>query len=238
MKRNLSKVNIFVLMAILGFLIMTQWQLLESGIQYVSFRDIEQLTQKTDAVLSENLRLMEQVGQLEERIGIIASSSASDGGLEEVLRQDIETYRLVSGADTVVGPGVVVIVSDSERQLLEDENPNNLLVHDLDIQALIDDLRAAGAEAIAVNGQRVIPHLTEVICNGPTVRVNDVFYSQPFIIEAIGNRKYLEAAINAPDSYGHVLRQWGLFLEVNTSVYLEIDGYNAPIDFQYIQVKE
>ena len=132
----------------------------------------------------------------------------------------------------------MIIVSDGDRQLLDNENPNNLLVHDLDIQALVDDLLEAGAEAIAINGQRIIPHLTEIICNGPTIRVNEELYSQPFIIEAIGNRKHLEAAVNAPNKYGFVLKQWGLFLEVNTSIYLELSGYDTKIEYEYLKPKE
>lgn len=238
MKRRVSKFNIFILMFILGLLVMTQWRMLGSGIRYVSFRDIEQLTQRTETVETGNLQLQDQITQLETRIAGLMESGAVEQGLEELLRQDIAYYRMASGMQAVVGPGVVVIVSDSDRQLLENEDPNNLLVHDLDIQLLIDDLKAAGAEAIAVNGQRVLPHLTHVVCNGPTIRINDEFYSQPFIIEAIGDRKFLEAAVNSPDSYAQILRQWGLFIEVDTSIYLELPGYDAWVDFNYLQIKE
>jgi uncharacterized protein YlxW (UPF0749 family) len=212
--------------------------MLESGIKYVSFKDIEKLVGQTEAIQSENLQLKNQVDLLQEHILTLESSINEGDGIETILQEEIDYYRGVSGIDALAGPGVVIIVSDSERQLLENEDPNNLLVHDLDIQTLIDDLKRAGAEAIAINGQRVLLHMTDVVCNGPTIRINDAFYSQPFIIEAIGDRKYLEASINSPDNYGHVLKQWGIFLEVNTSVYVEIPGYKAPIDFQYMKIKE
>ncbi len=238
MKRSVSKVNIFILTSILGFLLITQFRMFESGIKYVSFTDIEKLVGQTEAIQSENLQLKTQADVLEKRILALETSINEGDGIETILQEEIDYYRGVSGIDALAGPGIVIIVSDSERQLLENEDPNNLLVHDLDIQALIDDLKRAGAEGIAINGQRVLLHMTDVVCNGPTLRINDKFYSQPFIIEAIGDRKYLEAAINAPDNYGYILKQWGIFLEVNTSVYLEIPGYNTPVDFQYMKIKE
>lgn len=238
MKKKLSKINIFILTLTLGFMIIMQFKLSQSGIKYVSIMDIEKLTLQIETQEIENIILNNQVDQLENKILEFQNSILENGDIESVLRNEIDKYRIISGVESVVGPGVIIIVTDSVRELLEDEDPNNLIVHDLDIQALINDLKNAGAEAIAVNGQRVLPHLTEIVCNGPTVRINDEMYSQPFIIEAIGNRKYLEAAINAPDKYGYILKQWGIFIEVNTSVYLEIPGYIDRYQFKYIKAKE
>lgn len=238
MKRSVSKVNIFILTLILGLMIVMQYKITKTGTKYVSFKDIETQVIQIESQEVENKILSDQVIQLENQIKAFKDAINENGDIESVLRDEIEKYRLVVGIDDVSGPGVVIIVTDSDRALLENEDPNNLLVHDLDIQALIDDLMLAGAEAIAVNGQRVLPNFTEVVCNGPTVRVNEKMYSQPFIIEAIGDRNYLKAAINAPDQYGQVLRQWGIFLEVNTSIYLEISGYDLPIQFKYMKPKE
>ncbi|MBN2261020.1 MAG: DUF881 domain-containing protein [Clostridiales bacterium] len=230
--------TIFILLVILGFLIVMQYKIAQTGMKYVSFRDIETLTNRIDSQNFENQKLKDKINSLNDQIINYESAIEETGNIESVLIEDIEIYGKISGVEALSGPGVVIIFTDSERQLLDDENPNNLLVHDLDIQALIDDLVSAGAEAIAVNGQRVIPHFTEIVCNGPTIRINDELYSQPFIIEAIGNRTYLEAAVNAPDKYGYILKQWGLFLEVNTSIYLEIPGFEGYRDFEYMKTKE
>jgi uncharacterized protein YlxW (UPF0749 family) len=238
MKRNTSKVTILILTFFLGFLAVMQIRILRTGVKYVSFSDIEELTIQTESVLSENLRLSERVSILTTQINDFEDSIESSGNIEAVIADELEYYKIISGAAPLGGPGVIIIVSDSERELLQDENPNNLLVHDLDIEALITDLHEAGAEAIAINGQRVLADITRVVCNGPTLRINGEFYSQPFIIEAIGNKKFLEAAINAPDKYGHILRQWGLFIEVNTTVYLEIPAYEELVDYQYMKPKE
>ncbi|MCD6435061.1 MAG: DUF881 domain-containing protein [Clostridiales bacterium] len=238
MKKKESKMTIFILMTIMGVLLITQYKVLQSGIKYVSFADIEKLTRKIESKEIENDKLKVKIDDLKKQIDEYEASFDETENIESVIREDLGNYKKAAGIDYLYGPGVVVIVSDSDRKLLENENPNNLLVHDLDIQALVDDLINAGAEAIAINGQRVIPHTTEITCNGPTIKINNKLYSQPFIIEAIGNRKYLEAAINAPDKYGFILKQWGLFLEVNTSIYLEIPGYNTKIKFKYMKPKE
>lgn len=238
MKRKESQITVFILLFILGVLLITQYRLMQSGNKYVSFRDIEIITRKIESKEIENDKLREKIDDLVKQIDEYEASLYETGDIESVLRVELEKYKKASGIDALYGPGVVVIVSDGDRQLLDNENPNNLLVHDLDIQALVDDLLEAGAEAIAINGQRIIPHLTEIICNGPTIRVNEKLYSQPFIIEAIGNRKHLEAAVNAPNKYGFVLKQWGLFLEVNTSIYLELPGYDTKVKYEYLKPKE
>jgi uncharacterized protein YlxW (UPF0749 family) len=101
------------------------------------------------------------------------------------------------------------------------------MVHDVDIRNIVDDLRNAGAEAISINGQRIIFGQTKIYCTGPTVKINDDVFSQPFIMKAIGDRYHMEAAVNAPGQYGHTLRQWGIFVEVNTSVNIEIPAYTG-----------
>ncbi len=238
MKKRESQITVFILLLILGILLITQYKLVQSGNKYVSFKDIEIITRKIESKEIENNILREKINDLVKQIDEYEVSLYETGDIESVLKIELEKYKKASGIDALYGPGVVIIVSDGDRQLLDNENPNNLLVHDLDIQALVDDLLEAGAEAIAINGQRIIPHLTEIICNGPTIRVNEELYSQPFIIEAIGNRKHLEAAVNAPNKYGFVLKQWGLFLEVNTSIYLELSGYDTKIEYEYLKPKE
>lgn len=238
MKRRFSQWTVLILTILLGVLIMTQYKIIQYTQKYVSLQDINSLTNTLNFQESENLKLQEQISQLEEKITSYETAILEDGNIEEILSEQIAEFRKISGIEPLSGPGVVVIITDSDRKLFENEDPNNLLVHDLDIMAVVDDLRAAGAEAIAVNKQRILFGITDIKCSGPTIRINDKLYSQPFIIEAIGNRKYLEAAVNAPDKYGEILRRWGIFVEVNTCVYIEVPGYNKSVNFKYINSKE
>lgn len=122
-------------------------------------------------------------------------------GLEEILQKK----KLEAGYVDLIGMGVQVELRDSEKELKEGQDPNDLLIHDQDVLMLINDLKVAGAEAISVNGQRVLA-TTEIKCTGATIMINDITFGQPFIIKAIGEPVELEAAILAPSTYGSILR--------------------------------
>lgn len=77
-----------------------------------------------------------------------------------------------------------VTVADSGKILEPGVNPNLYLVHDEDILKVVNELRAAGAEAISINGQRLIAN-SEIICSGPTIRVNRRPLAPPFVIKAL-----------------------------------------------------
>lgn len=174
--------------------------------------------------------------ETKEKIKNIKDEQAK-GNVQSLLEQEADEYKAVAGLLGLEGPGVLVLLSDGERELIEGEDPNNLLVHDIDVLNIVNDLKIAGAEAISLNGQRIIS-VSEINCAGPTIKINDQVYSQPYIIKAIGNSDYLQAAIKAPGTYGNLLKQVGLFVEANTSVSIGIPSYEEPLDYNYMKVVE
>jgi uncharacterized protein YlxW (UPF0749 family) len=212
--------------------------MLEDVEKYVSLSDLKNMKINIDKEKEEIKRYKELISEIDEKINVRLDAINEGENIEEVLRQEIDYYKEVAGLTKVRGPGVVVLINDAERELIQNENPNNLIVHDADIQMIVEDLFNAGAEAISVNGQRVIYNYTKIVCNGPTIRINDEVFAQPFIVKAIGNRDYLNGAINAPGSYGNMLRQWGIFVEVNTSISMTIPEFKSPIYNRYSKVLE
>jgi uncharacterized protein YlxW (UPF0749 family) len=71
------------------------------------------------------------------------------------------------------------------------------IIHDTDIAAVVNELKASGAEAISVNGQRIVA-VSPIRCVGPTIMVNFTPQSPPFIIKAIGNPKTLKTGVELP----------------------------------------
>ncbi|OPL08000.1 MAG: hypothetical protein AVO33_02690 [delta proteobacterium ML8_F1] len=223
---------------LLGGLVMAQLRVVGRVNSYVSIKDIETLSNQINTLEIMNANHQTTIQNLREKIDAYLETEPASGDLETVLRREVAQFKILSGTEKVYGPGVVVIVSDAEKPIVLGDDPNNYIVHDLDLLEVVHDLKNAGAEAIAINGQRIIPHQTSIICNGPTISIDNVVYSQPYIIEAIGDRKFLEAAATSPDSYTNFLKQWGLFTEVNTSVYLELEAYKSRINYEYMIKKE
>jgi uncharacterized protein YlxW (UPF0749 family) len=83
------------------------------------------------------------------------------------------------------GPGLVVTLDDSSEEESPSGNLNDLVIHSQDVQAVANGLWAAGAEALAVNGQRVVP-TSAVLCVGNTLLINGTVHSPPFRFTAIG----------------------------------------------------
>jgi len=238
MKRLTSKGLLFILCFLLGALAITQYRVVGTVNPYVSIRDIESLTNQIYALEKANESYQNRLEDLKVKIAAYEEADVGSGKLDEVLRREVSQFKILSGVVKVFGPGVVVIVSDAENPIVLGDDPNNYIIHDLDLVEVVNDLKNAGAEAIAINGRRIIPYQTSILCNGPTINIDGEVYSQPYIIEAIGDRKFLEAAATSPESYTHFLKQWGLFTEVNTSIHLEIEAYETPVQFQYMKEKE
>ncbi len=97
----------------------------------------------------------------------------------------LTTLRERMGLVAAEGPGLVVTLDDSTDEESPSGNLNDLVIHSQDVQAVANGLWAAGAEALAVNGQRVVP-TSAVLCVGNTLLINGTVHSPPFRFTALG----------------------------------------------------
>ncbi|MGX8797883.1 DUF881 domain-containing protein [Fusibacter sp. JL298sf-3] len=219
-----------VLGLLLGLFVALQVKAVNSGQKYLSMKDMYALSAELESTKRELEQLTEKKADLTDEISAYTTAKEDERvDYEQFLKDEIQWLKAASGFEPLAGPGVVVIVQDGSRALSEFEDPNNLIVHDLDIRSMVDDLRNAGAEAIAINGERILFNKTKIVCTGPTIQINDKAFAPPYVIQAIGDKDFLSAAVNAPGSFGDDLRKWGVFVEVNTSVHVEIPAYEASI---------
>lgn len=231
---NRRRIINICLFCLIGLLLVLQVKLFKVGGKHIQIADIQKLKNELVKEKAELEQIEELIFEYEEIIDNLSKSTDNPENVEEILKNRKDDFNLTSGFTDVRGEGVIIIITDSDRALLKNENPNNLIVHDVDIRNIIDDLRLAGAEAMSINGQRIIFNVTKIFCNGPTIKINDEVFAQPFIIKAIGNRNHLESAINAPEKYGNTLREWGIFVEVNTSINIEIPKYTGSYEKKYL----
>lgn len=114
--------------------------------------------------------------------------------------QELSEARYLAGLTPVQGPGIVVTLRDGKKPLRRDMPPGFAppsIIHDSDINAVVNELKAAGAEAIAVNGQRLVA-TSSVRTAGATVLINFVPTAPPYVIKAIGDPKTLASAMSLP----------------------------------------
>lgn len=109
--------------------------------------------------------------------------------------QQLQAAKLNAGLVELSGPGVKITLDDSKRVATGEENPSDFLIHEQYIRMIINALWNGGAEAIAVNGQRVTSQ-TEVFCSGSYIQINGTRQMPPYVIESIGDSDTLVSALN------------------------------------------
>ncbi|MTI49038.1 DUF881 domain-containing protein [Sporosalibacterium faouarense] len=239
MKTKLSyKIIIFVMAILLGVLLSSQMKQDLEGYSQVSLKSVQMVKNEIENYKSQISDLNKMIEKKEEEVNMYENTLNDNGNISDVLKEEIEHMKFLAGYKDVQGPGIILTISDSVKEINYGENINQFLVHDMDVQRLVNDLKIAGAEAISVSGQRVLSS-SEIECNGPTIKINDRTYAIPFVIKAIGDPKVLNAAINAPGTYGYQLKEV-YELELNTTVsdFLLIPKYKEDIDFEFVKPLE
>jgi uncharacterized protein YlxW (UPF0749 family) len=163
-----------------------------------------------------------------------AHGRSSDAALAAMLRRSAELAD-EAGLDPVHGPGLVVTLQDAERdangRFPRDASPDDLVVHQQDIQAVLNALWSAGAEAIQMQDQRIIA--TSVPrCVGNTLLLNGRTYSPPYTITAIGNAAAMQAALAAAPLvilYKQYVVRFGLGYHEEVKPDVQIAGHSEPV---------
>ncbi|HOM01434.1 MAG TPA: DUF881 domain-containing protein [Acetivibrio sp.] len=148
---------------------------------------------KTEKLIGSKLReeIDENIKKQDEYIKMFM-----EGRNDNELAREWESVKLAAGLTDVMGNGVIVHLADASEQL--GRNIDNYVVHDVEIVEVLNELKKAGAQAISVNNERIIS-TSEIICAGPTVRINRTRYPVPYEIKAIGDPKKLyDALVNSP----------------------------------------
>lgn len=153
------------------------------------------------------------------------------------MKNELDDVRLFSGFSDVEGPGVRIIIDDNRNYDISDDNVLDYITHNTDILYVIYDLKNAGAEAIAVNGQRIIS-TSEVTCEGPIIKINNQYIVPPFEILAIGDPDALYFAMTMPDSKIKELQFRQLYVRILKEKKIEIMGYNRKLVPKYIKISK
>ena len=158
------------------------------------------------------------------------NSTKNDSNLKEK-DENITQGNKIIGLAEVKGPGVIITLTDSKKDISSSLNPSDLIVHDLDVLSVINELKNAGAEAISINDQRLIP-TSGIICGGNIIDINGEKVGAPFVIKAIGLREQL-AALNRPGGYLERLKSYSIGAELKKSNNITIPKYTGTITYQY-----
>jgi uncharacterized protein YlxW (UPF0749 family) len=175
------------------------------------------------------LVLETQVADLRRKLEAYERTASEGRSLAEAMGRELETLRIALALKAMRGPGVVVRVADPKTQ---PKGSNPVVVSYQDIVAIVNELWAAGAEAIAVNGQRLTA-TTGLSQVGGTVVVNLQRLTGPFDVTAIGDPATLDGALNIRGGLLDGLRALGLTITITRRDALTVPPYSGSTTFEY-----
>ena len=134
-------------------------------------------------------------------------TEASEEETEGLVKNELEQVNLILGKTDVEGQGITITLQenkDAEAGITSDN-----------LNMIVNELKEAGAEAISINDQRIVP-TTGIICGGNIIDINQEKVGAPFVIKAIGLPEQL-AALSRPGGYLETLKGYSIGVELKKS---------------------
>lgn len=176
------------------------------------YDDVESKLQETESKITEYKNQME-----------------SEEDSTKILEQELDEAKMYLGYTDVVGEGIIITISDTSSREIES----------YDLITLVNELKIAGAEAISINDNRVISR-TEIVDIGTKyIMMNgNKRISGPYVIKAIGDKKYLESGITLKNGYIDEMKANGKDVSYTLEDEIRINAYDGQIEMQYSTVIE
>ncbi len=213
-----------------GFLVTSQWQGQQERSQ-IAVRYNAPLTDAAFALQKEQNDLKAQLQVLRVQLDQIQANAATQGGTASELQTRIADLRTQAGLTPMVGDGVVVQLDDSHTATAGAANLDQAICHSTDLTDILNTAWRGGAQAIAVNAQRVVT-TTSVYCVGSTIMVNGTLMSPPFNIAVIGPQNAILGVFDDPSQLKDIKTRrdvQGLGFRVTRATAVNVPAYDGAL---------
>jgi uncharacterized protein YlxW (UPF0749 family) len=208
----------------LGFLIAAQLAAEGPRVRYTTqersplIETATQLQQRQDELKAQILDLRDQIQ---------ATEHAGEGSAELVrqLNDQLQEARIAAGLIPLTGTGIVLQLEDSQEPVAPGANEADYLVGARDLRSVVEELWAAGAEAVAINGERMTP-TSAVIDVGPSILVNAAYLAGPYQVTALGPED-LYGRLSASPGFVDLIRTRAQGFGIQVSI-AEPDAVDIP----------
>ncbi|HEX5466759.1 MAG TPA: DUF881 domain-containing protein [Candidatus Limnocylindrales bacterium] len=215
---------------VLGFLVAAQLRSETTVTRYAS-SELPTLRQTAQELQDTQDTLKAEIQDLRQRIQAAEQSGQGNGALVSSLNDSLEEARLDGGLVALEGPGLVIQLDDSTNPVAPGAAPGDYLVSATDLRTVVDQLWLAGAEAVAIGGERLVvtSALTDI---GSSVLVNGSYLQAPYDISAIGPSDLWDRLVNAPGFVAFMQQRVatvGLSANLAQSQQVVVPAYNGSI---------
>lgn len=225
MKLNKVYWSLVLIGVITGILLSLQYRITQDIEKTEAVRKTEELAKQLTRLEKEKDILYDNVIKMRNQLEMLSIT-------EPQLLEEMRRASTLAGFNELTGKGVEVTLDDSVNIMELGDNPNLYLVHDEDILKLVNELKAAGAEAISINGERLVAS-SEILCTGPTIRVNSRLLAAPFVIKAIGDPENMEKSLKMKGGILETLQFYGLQVTAKKLSKVTIPSFKGNVGLDY-----
>ena len=174
----------------------------------------------------------------EKELSRVREDSTQNNDDDKNKQEEITLNNNLLGLTNLEGKGIELTVADNPDATSENigvlDDISKYIVHYNDIIALTNELKNAGAEAISVNGQRIVSQ-TAITCIGNVIKINDEKVSSPFVIKAIGFPESLKGALTRGGGYLSYMKLDGIQVSLRQQDNIQIPKYTGVISSKYMK---
>lgn len=181
--------------------------------------------------------LQKVLAELETARANVANSSSSAKKIEARIS---EINKLLGYTD-IKGKGIVILLQDGTPDSYQEEAGDDYvaymstyMVHDGDLKAVVNELFNAGAEAVSINGERIVS-VSSIKCSGNIIKVNNQKLGSPFEIKAIGSPDKLYGALKRPAGYLENIELDGVIVNIKKEDKIRIKKYTGVYSADYMK---
>ncbi|WP_237249044.1 DUF881 domain-containing protein [Spelaeicoccus albus] len=232
-----SRLGVMATLAVCGLLLATSARVSGGNDLRQADGDLAQLAAaQTRSAARKNSRIIDLQHQVDR---LTAAEGVADGRVRAATNR-AEARGRAAGLDAVHGPSLTVTLDDAPRGRPQPSGvtSDDVVIHQQDVQAVVNALWAGGAEAVAIQGKRLVS-TSAVRCVGNTLRLQGRVYSPPYVISAVGDRAAMRSALGASKQLT-IYRQYvdwvGLGWNVTSKDSDPVDGYEGPTELKYATV--
>lgn len=234
MKVNEGKI-LLLLSGILSGIVITSF-LVNASVSpttFLTYAEYLNMKNQENKLTTEIKGLKKEMIELDKKLDKYNESSEKNKGVEESMKKELNDLHMFYGSSSVHGSGIRITVTDRAVTFDEFDRLNQLnLVHNYDLLYLVNELNNAGAEAVAINKERVVSN-SSISCVGLTVMVNGNYIAAPFVVTAIGDPEALKYSLSLQESYFKYLAEdRRLNIKIETVDDIVIQGVEIGNDYK------
>lgn len=212
------------------------------SLMFIQFRTVEETNSlgieemREDELRQEMLRWKAQYNDVDqklqankEKINEYTNMIQNNQQSSELLEKELQEYNMLVGKTNVIGEGVELTLSDDEFLSYSSSN----------LISLVNELKYAGAEAISINGQRIVNSTDIVSIGGRYILINGERVASPYNVKAIGNRNDFNTILNFQnEGFVPSYKNRGYKIEMVLKPDIRIEAYNKELTLKYMQEKK